>query len=266
MPGPVRVGKFLIFMCAFLLLQSCDQDLAKRESPDIPGRDAADMILKLHSFFIDRPPFGPNWATPRFPVDKWCASYQGEGIWLVQVYDIDGTFAGTWSVPEMEAKQMVDFAVEQLLAGRWSSGQTLKEIDSALVRFQSSVEPYDEKARSGSKGRMPRLPTFLSEFGEDRKEQLVQAVQTHIVQLRRQQVTDDISVAEIQKLVRSHYPLDWHASYDSSYWVVAAAYGEYKVEAVIESGGATVKYLLGEYGWQENLFRKPRPGKNCPRE
>lgn len=160
-----------------------------------------------------------DWAYPRFAdvKDKWSASYKGEGTWLVKSYDIDGSYAGAWAVPEKTCRMI---------------GYEKKRLDD----FQE-IKPFDEVAKSvvsrqKTIGKPPPLPTFAvrsQDFGKS----MIQAAQLYIANMVYKEA-DENGFMEVQKAIRTFTPLDWRISYDSSTWVVATAYYEDKVVVWID--------------------------------
>jgi hypothetical protein len=169
-----------------------------------------------------------DWAYPRFAEvrDKWSASYNGEGTWLVKACDLDGSYAGTWAVPEGTCRMI---------------GYEKK----SLADFEN-IRPSDELAktiasRQKAVGKPPPLPAFAmhrsTQFGEiprdDYYQAMVQAIQVYIVNIPYQEAQED-GLIEAQELIRSYYALDWRITYTSSLWVVATVYYEDKIVASID--------------------------------
>ncbi|MDP2950277.1 MAG: hypothetical protein Q8P22_12160 [Chloroflexota bacterium] len=225
--GAVALGIVL------LLTSACTSSPIPTSTLSRPQYRQDEAIEKVLDHLQSEFGFDLFWAQPRFPLDRWCASYQGAGAWHVKVYDVDKSYAGTW---------------------------LLSEVDGTVV-------PNDDKAKAvtQAKGlaRMPARPPFARPPPDTPDELMIQAVQLYIAQLPAEKASQDVSVAEFRKLVRNYYPLKWYVSYDSSYWVVAATHFEYKVVAYIEPSTGAVKYLFDEYSWQDALWLKPPPGSKC---
>ena len=179
------------------------------------------MTYALSEYFIEEFVLPKYQARPIFPVDdRWSASYNGEGMWLVETYDITGSYAGTWLVPELVF----------------------------YSRDYDRVAPLDEEARAIKSGlrriaETPPLPPLLRSVNSPREE-MIATIQQHIAIMSRKEAAE-VSITEIQQAVQSYYPLEWQITYTDSEWRVEATYGEYKAAVHIDPFTGQMKIL----GW-----------------
>jgi len=196
-------------LLASLLVTGC----AKNKSillPDYPGHSEKEMTYALYNYFFKEFGFDSYWARPFFPVeDRWTASYKGGSIWVVKAYDIDSSYAGAWLVPEA-AYYGVDY---------------------------DKVEPYDSEAeaiasRAKQIANMPARPPFLR-LSNSPKEDMIMLVQQYIAMMSAKEA-ENAFIVDIQRAVKTHYPLEWHIVYNESTWWLVADYYEYRVRVYID--------------------------------
>jgi len=205
----------IIVVLAPGVLVACGQDNKPAPLPDKPRRSEKQMTYALYDYFFEEVGFNTYWARPLFlPDEQWTASYNGEGNWVVKAYDIDGSYAGAWLVPEA-AHYGEDY---------------------------DRVEPYDDEAKliaSGARriAKMPPLPNFakypdaVDPHNPDTS--MIQRVQAYIANMSRSEA-EDAFITDIWQAVRNHYPLEWYISYNDSMWFVVADYYEYRVKVYVD--------------------------------
>lgn len=186
--------------------------------PGKPSRSEEQMTYALYEYFNDYFDFDRYWAQPHFFTyyDEWSASYDGAGMWLVKAYDIDGSYAGAWLVPEA-----VYYGGDY---GR--------------------VEPCDDEAKliaSGARriAEMPPRPPFLR-LSNSPREDMIRVVQQYIASMSRKEV-EEAFVTEVQQAIRSYYPLDWRITYTDSLWIARVIYYECEVIAYIVPSTGQIK-------------------------
>lgn len=203
-----------ILLLGSVMLQGCSQNSQEMATNtpdgDSPSLDEEEAIGVLNEYFLE--PYESNpycWAYPIFPTSRWSATYRyQEGIWLVKAYNTDGSYAGTWVIPDIDGE----------------------------------IEPYDERAitlslENNGIAVAPPLPGFTKYpyaiDPDDPDKCMIAAVETRIVNMTPQEVAEFHSFSVIQQLIRTHYPLDWHISFTEE-WHVGAYYYEDAVVAYIE--------------------------------
>lgn len=199
-----------ILVLAPAVLTSCSQESEPIPFPDTPRRSEQQMTYALYDYFFEEFGFNTYWARPLFlPDEQWAASYNGEGNWVVKAYDIDGSYAGAWLVPEA-AHYGEDY---------------------------ERVEPFDSEAtlissRTRRIAEMPPRPDFLR-MSNSPKEDMIMVAQQHIARMSRKQAEDEF-ITEIWQAVKNLYPLEWHIVYNDSLWWLVADYYEYRVRVYID--------------------------------
>lgn len=183
----------IIFVLAPVLV-SCSQGTDPFSNlPDKPVYTEQEVIILLQEFLE-----GDRWATPIFPIEKWSASYAGDRVWLVEAYNIDESYMGTWSVKERSSHDIME-------------------------GLSNEIKPYDEAAES-PKNLMPPLPQSLSSQGASgyfppNRKTLIMAVQQHIANMSYKEAETE-GTQNTWEAIRTHYPIDWRIEYTDTIWIL----------------------------------------------
>lgn len=212
---------FLALLFSLVVLASCGSNTAT--VTNYPYYDEEDATGKLLKYFMQPYYSDPYcWAYPIFLTDTWSAYYnQAEDVWLVKAYNTDDSYAGTWLVTDVIGRiQPYDGVAKSLSSEKY--GIAIQPPLPPLAKWPNAVDP-------GSPDKC-----------------MIKAVQRYIADMTPQEVAEYPSFPEIQRLIRTGYPLDWHITYTSE-WRLFAEYYEYSVIAYIDCNTDEI-YVFDMYG------------------